>query len=104
MRVQFTVNNDEYQELQRLANSFGSPDVSSYCKDVSLQVRTYADMWQSVISQIKNMPSGTTFALRDLIDVPPANMGVKLFNSQKDLGIVVSQKKDSLKTNTFTKL
>lgn len=49
------------------------------------------------------MEKDTVFALRDLIDTPPANLGVKLFEHQKTLGIQV-QKKDSLKTNTFKKL
>ncbi len=104
MRVQFSVNDTEYADLQKLANEYGSPDVPSYCRDISLQVRTYADMWQSVKAQIADLPSGKVFALRDLVDVPPANMGVKLYNSQSELGIVVNQKKDSLKTNTYTKL
>lgn len=50
------------------------------------------------------MPSGHVFALRDLIQSPPANLGVKLYENQATLGIAVNAKKDSLNTNTFTKL
>lgn len=104
MRVQFSVNNTEWQKLQRLANAKGYPDVPSYCRDISLQERTYAELWRRVVSGIEDKPSGSVFALRDLIDSPPANLGVKLYEHQSDLGIVVNSQKDSLKTNSFTKL
>lgn len=50
------------------------------------------------------MESGQVFALRDLVPLPPSNLGVKLYNNQKVLGIEVNSKKDSLRTNTFRKL
>ena len=77
---------------------------ASYCKDTSLDERTYAAMWKTVVDQIKKFPSGTKFALRDLIPAPPTNLGVKLYNHQASLGISVNPQKDSLNTNTFTKL
>lgn len=46
MRVQFSVNATEWAKLQRLAISNGYPDVPSYCRDVSLEERTYANMWK----------------------------------------------------------
>lgn len=49
------------------------------------------------------MPSEKTFVLRDLVDTPPSNLGVKLYNHQKELGIEVI-KKDSSNTNMFKKL
>ena len=48
MRVQFTVDATEWAELQQLATRNGYPDVPSYCKDVSLQARTFAKMWAKV--------------------------------------------------------
>lgn len=104
MRVQFSVDNTKWQKLQRLAYNKGYPDVPSYCKDISLQERTYAELWRKVVKAIADKPSGSVFALRDLIDSPPANLGVKIYEHQSDLGIVVNSQKDSLNTNTFTKL
>nr|DAI98555.1 MAG TPA: hypothetical protein [Caudoviricetes sp.] len=104
MRVQFSVNATEWAKLQRLAISNGYPDVPSYCRDVSLEERTYANMWKKIKNSIANMKSGQIFALRDLIQSPPANLGVKLYENQTALGIKVNPHKDSLNTNTFTKL
>lgn len=103
MRVQFSVNDAQWEKLKKLAKKEGYPDVPSYCKDVALEDRTYAKLWKTVVDKIYKMEKGTVFALRDLIDIPPANLGVKLFEHQEDLGIQV-QKKDSLKSNTFKKL
>lgn len=104
MRVQFSVNATEWAKLQQLASANGYPDVPSYCRDISLEERTYAIMWKNIINEIAKMPSGQTFALRDLIQSPPANLGVKLYENQAKLGIQVNPQKDSLKTNTFTKI
>lgn len=103
MRVQFTVSDTEWQKLEQLAVKAGYPDVPSYCKDTVLQERTYADLWKTVVDKISKMDKDTVFALRDLVDTPPANLGVKLYEHQNDLGIEV-QKKDSLNSNTFKKL
>lgn len=104
MRVQFSVDTTEWLKLQGLVTKNGYPDVPSYCRDVALEERTYANLWQKVKDGIKKMPSGHTFALRDLVQSPPSNLGVKLYENQKSLGIIVNQKKDSLHTNTFTKI
>jgi hypothetical protein len=104
MRIQFSVNSSEWAKLQQLASENGYPDIPSYCKDISLERRTYANMWAKVIDGIAEMPSGSVFALRDLVQSPPANLGVKLYENQEKLGIRVNPKKDSLHTNTFTKL
>lgn len=104
MRVQFSVNADEWNRLEELADSKGYPDVPSYCRDIALGERTYADMWKAVKDGIAKMPPGYTFALRDLVPCPPANLGVKLYNSQSVLGIEVCPQKDSLGSNTFKKL
>ena len=103
MRVQFSTSTSEWVTLQKLAKANGYPDVPSYCKDVSLEQRTYANMWKKVVEGIAKMSSGATFALRDLVQSPPANLGVKLFENQASLGIQV-KKKDSLHSNTFEKL
>lgn len=104
MRVQFTVNATEWAKLQQLATVNGYPDVPSYCKEASLEERTYATIWKNITDKIARMPSGQTFALRDLVQSPPSNLGVKLYHNQLNLNIQVNQQKDSLHTNTFTKL
>ena len=104
MRVQFSVNSKDWAKLQHLARANGYPDISSYCRDISLEEKTYAIMWKNITACIKKFPSGHVFALRDLIQSPPANLGVKLYANQAILGIKVNPQKDSLHTNTFTKL
>lgn len=104
MRVQFSVNATEWTKLQQLATANGYPDVPSYCRDVSLEERTYATMWKNITDEIAKMSSGQIFALRDLVQSPPSNLGVKLYNNQSNLGIKVNPQKDSTGTNTFTKL
>lgn len=66
-----------------------------------LQERTYGNLWQTVLSKINEMNVGKTFTLRDLVDTPPANMGVKLFQNQEELGITFV-KKDNI-SNIFVK-
>lgn len=104
MRVQFSVNNNEWIKLQQLAAANGYPDVPTYCRDVSLKARTYAKMWENITDGIAKMKSGQVFALRDLVQSPPANLGVKLYENQSTLGIKVNPQKNSSHSNTFTKL
>ena len=103
MRVQFSVNDEELKRLESYAKEAGYPDISTYCKDEVLRLRTYAELWNKVTTKISKMEKGTTFALRDLIDTPPSNLGVKLYNNQVELGIEVTNK-DRTGANTFTKL
>lgn len=103
MRIQFSVNDEELKRLESYAKEAGYPDISTYCKDEVLRLRTYAELWNKVTTKISKMEKGTTFALRDLIDTPPSNLGVKLYNNQVELGIEVNNK-DRTGANTFTKL
>ena len=98
MRIQFTVNSSELATLQNLAKKAGYPDVPSYCKDISLQERSYAKMWKYVTEEIAKMDSGTSFSLNEILAVPPANLGV----NQKQLGIVKVGKSNGC--NRFKKL
>ena len=104
IRVQFTLNKMEWSKLEKLALADGYPDVSTYCKDISLRERTYANMWKNIMDKIREMPSGSQFALKDLVQSPPSNLGVKLYNNQGKLGIKVNPQKDSSNTNTYTKI
>ena len=103
MRIQFSVSDEEWLKLQELAKKEVYPDVPSYCKDKVLEERTYGNLWKTVVKKISLMEKGEIFALSDLVDAPPANLGVKLYNHQQDLGIKV-QKKNSTNSNTFVKL
>ena len=102
MRVQFTVNDDQWALLQDNAFKNGYPDVSSYCKDFVLQERTYEKMWDTVTKKIADMESGTIFSLNKLVDVPPANLGVKLYTNREALGIEKLGKTNG--SNRFKKL
>lgn len=105
MRVQFSITQAEWDELQETAQKNGYPDVPSYCKDLALNQRTYQKMWQSIETQIASMPPGTIFTLSELVDAPPANLGVKLYQNQNKLGITVLKEKDTkLRANRFEKL
>lgn len=103
MRVQFSVTDDEWKKLQALAKGAGYPDVPSYCKDTSLQDRTFGGLWKTVVEEISKMQSGKVFPLRELVTSPPSNLGRKLYEHQEELGIEV-QEKDKLGSNTFKKL
>lgn len=102
MRIQFTVNEKEWNELQEKAKKEGYPDIPSYCKDLALNKRTYAELWKTVVEKISKMESGHIFALRDLVDTPPSNLGVKLYDNREKLGIEIL-KKDNLNTNQYMK-
>lgn len=103
-RIQFSVNDVELKAITRLSIDKGYPNVSSYCKDVALQKRTYADLWKEVVNKINKMAEGEIFALRDLIPTPPSNLGIALYKNQKKLGIRINPHKDSWNTNTYTKI
>ena len=103
MRIQFTVSQSEWNTLEMKSIKEGYPDVPSYCKDMVLKQRTYAMLWNTVTKKIESMPSGEKFLLKDLIDTPPSNLGVKLYAHQKELGIEII-KKDSSNTNMFKKV
>lgn len=104
MRVQFCVSNVEWQQLLQKSQTAGYPDVPSYCKDLALGCRTYGTLWQTVVYKISQMKKRETFALRDLIDTPPSNLGVKLHDHQNELNIEVLPQKDNLNANRFIKL
>lgn len=103
MRVQFSVSISEWNLMESKAKEEGYPDVPSFCKDLCLGDRTFQKLWQTVVKKIAIMPKGRKFTLRELVDTPPANLGVKLYDNQEALGIE-SIGKDNLNTNLFVKL
>ncbi|SDB02050.1 hypothetical protein [Eubacterium oxidoreducens] len=103
MRVQFSVNDEELKRLESYAKEAGYPDISSYCKDEVLRLRTYAELWEKVKKQIATKEKDAVFTLGQLVDNPPANLGVKLYNNQVELGIEVLDK-DRKGANRYKKL
>ena len=103
MRVQFSVNDEELKRLESYAKEAGYPDISSYCKDEVLRLRTYAELWEKVKKKIATKEKDAVFTLGQLLDNPPANLGVKLYNNQVELGIEVLDK-DRTGANRYKKL
>lgn len=86
MRVQFTITDDEYEKIKENVEKY--PDLASYCKDKALGERTYKNAWKEVKEAIaKRTREEGPFILSDLIELPPANMGVKLYKNREALGI-----------------
>lgn len=103
MRVQISFTIEEYDKLLKQSKIEGYPDVISYAKDRLLHNKNFLELWEEVTSKIENLESGTEFTLRDLVSTPPANLGVKLFQNQKMLGIIKIGK-DNLNSNIFKKV
>ena len=82
MRVQFSVDDMQWNKLEELSKKAGYPDVPSYCKDVVLEDRTYGNLWKTVVDKISRMEKDTVFALRDLTDILTVNLAVKQFEHQ----------------------
>lgn len=103
MRVQLSFTTEEYDKLLKQSKVEGYPDVISYAKDRLLHNKNFLELWEEVTSKIENLESGMEFTLRDLVSTPPANLGVKLFQNQKMLGIIKIGK-DNLNSNIFKKV
>ena len=103
MRVQISFTTEEYDKLLKQSKVEGYPDVISYAKDRLLHNKNFLELWEEVTSKIENLESGMEFTLRDLVLTPPANLGVKLFQNQKMLGIIKIGK-DNLNSNIFKKV
>lgn len=103
MRVQISFTIEEYDKLLKQSKIEGYPDVISYAKDRLLRNKNFLELWEEVTSKIEKLEPDEEFTLRDLVSTPPANLGVKLFQNQKELGIK-KIKKDNLNSNVFVKL
>ena len=103
MRVQISFTIEEYDKLLKQSKIEGYPDVISYAKDRLLHNKNFLELWEEVTSKIENLESGMEFTLRDLVSTPQANLGVKLFQNQKMLGIIKIGK-DNLNSNIFKKV
>lgn len=103
MRIQFSVDANQYKILKEKSQKEGYPDVNTYCKDKSLEERTYQNLWMTVKKRIEQMKEGDVFALRDIVDVPPISLGRKLYDHQKELNIE-KLKKDGVGSNIFRKV
>ena len=103
MRVQLSFTTEEYDKLLKQSKIEGYPDVISYAKDRLLHNKNFLELWEEVTSKIEKLEPGKEFTLRDLVSTPPANLGVKLFQNQKMLGIIKIGK-DNLNSNIFKKV
>lgn len=63
----------------------------------------YDELYEKVKKNIKEIPAGQKFYLRDCIDNPPSKIGVYLIRDCKELHIDVVEK-DEQGTNVFIKL
>lgn len=103
MRVQISFTIEEYDKLLKQSKIEGYPDTISYSKHRLLHNKNFLELWGEVTSKIEKLEPGEEFTLRDLVSAPQANLGVKLFQNQKELGIK-KVKKDYLNSNVFVKL
>lgn len=91
-RVQFTISNEEYEILQEIAERDGFPNVPALCKyrtfcwsDIPQQEgKPYNELYNEMINNIAKYPYEKDFVLRDIIDTPPALLGVWLFKAVKN--------------------
>lgn len=84
-RVQFTITDAEKKMLLAEAKAEGYPNVAELCKVRSLQGKsTYAQLYKKMVKKIANLPVGTKFYLRDLIETPPTLLGRWLYDNVAD--------------------
>ena len=75
-RVQFTISDQEYQELCQEAERLNYPNVAELCKSRALSgKKSYADLYREIIEKIDKLPAGETFRIRNLIENPPTLLG-----------------------------
>ncbi len=102
MRIYFDTTAAEYATIQNNASGNGYSSTSKYSKNVAITGHTYNSIWKQIEDGIEDLPAGQTFAVSDFAQAPPANIGVKLYKKQKDLGIAFASKVAGV--NTYTKL
>ncbi|GEQ62012.1 hypothetical protein VL4N_13820 [Vagococcus lutrae] len=68
-RIQFTITDEEYKELEDYANANGIPNVQELAKQRTLQKKTSIhDLYKEMNNKIKKMDSGETFRLNQIIE------------------------------------
>lgn len=80
-RVQFTVTDDEKEQLRKKAEEQGFPNIAEYCKFCSLGKNNTAELYKQLVARIEKLPAGQKFFLRDIIPNPPILMGRWLFDN-----------------------
>jgi hypothetical protein len=71
-RIQFTITNEELEQLEKASEAAGCPNVSEYAKEKTLGgPTTYGELYRDVIRKIETLEPGTEFHLRDLTNTPP---------------------------------
>ncbi|MBS5909141.1 hypothetical protein ABEO75_18355 [Paenibacillus macerans] len=90
-RIQFRINESEYEALLQEAEKQGFPDVTSYVKDLVLATIakssiskpsvSFIDLYKEAVSTINSLEPGSEFVLRDIISNPPALLGRYIFEA-----------------------
>ena len=81
-RIQFTISDEEKEQLIAEARAEGYPNIAELCKVRALQGKsTYSDLYKKMIKKIDSLPANSKFKLRDLIDTPPALLGRWLYDN-----------------------
>ena len=87
-RVQFTITNEEYDELKKEARELGYPNVAQMAKDLVLRKNnskeSYGEKYILMVKKIESLAPNTEFLLRDIIEVPPALLGRWLYEGVRD--------------------
>jgi len=115
-RIQFRLSDSEYAALLQEAKKQGYPDATPYAKDLvlatlvksptSVPSKSFIDLYKEAVGKIKDLPTGTTFVLRDIIPTPPALLGRYVFEAvqNKNIPDVKYLDKDGLATARYEKL
>lgn len=80
-RVQFTVSDEEKEQLREKAEKQGFPNIAEYCKFCALGKNNTAELYKLLVSRIEKLPAGQKFFLRDIIPNPPILLGRWLFEN-----------------------
>lgn len=109
-RVQFTISDEEYKTLKTLAANEGFPNVPELCKSRALNQlnrrQNYGELYRELVQKIADRQSEEPFTLKDLIDTPPALLGVWLNRNvdNKSIPDVEYLGKDSSGTAQYRKI
>lgn len=105
-RVQFTISDEQKDKLENEMRKEGYPNISELCKARSCGDRSYTSLYRKLIEGIEKLAPGTSFVIRDLIDVPPALIGRWLYQNvdKGEVQNVVHDGKDSVGTEKYRKI
>lgn len=107
-RIQFSITDNEYENLVKESIKKGYPNVSELAKERTLRKKTeLTELYIEMINYIKHLEPETEFRVRDCISCPPpALLGRWLFEDVKQglISDVIFLKSDNRKTATYKKI